>query len=59
MLILMEGQVKFYSPQNTAKVLQEKGIAVISQTVVVNGDQVLNVKKKYTIDPLIASIRFV
>ncbi len=41
----MEGLVKFFSPQNTAGVSQEKGVAVMSQTVVVNGDQVSNVKK--------------
>ncbi len=32
----MEGQVKFFSPQNTAGVSQEKG--EISQTIAVNGD---------------------
>ncbi len=36
--MLMEGQVKFFSQQNTAVVSQEKGIAVISQIIVVNGD---------------------
>ncbi len=34
----MEGQVKFFSPHNTARVSQEKGIALISKTVIVNGD---------------------
>ncbi len=37
-LMLMEGRVKFFSPHNTAEVSQEKGIAVIFQTIVVNGD---------------------
>ncbi len=45
----MEGQVKFFSPQNTAGVSQEKGVAVTSQTIEVNGDQVSNIKKKYMI----------
>ncbi len=36
----MEGQVDSFSPQNSAGVLQEKGVAVISQTIEVNGDQV-------------------
>ncbi len=35
----IEGPVKFFSPQNTAGVSQEKGVAVFSQTVKVNGDQ--------------------
>ncbi len=34
-----EVYVKFLSPQNSAGVSQDKGIAVISQTIVVNGDQ--------------------
>ncbi len=34
----MEGQVTFFSPQNTAGVSQGKGIVVISQTIKVNGD---------------------
>ncbi len=42
----MEGHVKFFSPQNTAGVSQEKSAAVISQSVVVNGDQVLKNKNK-------------
>ncbi len=33
----MEGRVQFFNPQNTAGVSQEKGIAVICQTIVVNG----------------------
>ncbi len=41
----MEGRVKFFSPQNTAEVLQEKGIAVISQTIEVNSDQDSNERK--------------
>ncbi len=36
----VEGQVKLFSAQNTAGVSQEKGIAVVSQTVEANGDQV-------------------
>ncbi len=35
--MLMEGWVKIFSPQNAAGVSQKKGIAVISQTIVVNG----------------------
>ncbi len=42
----MRDRVKFFSPQNTAGVLQENGIAAISQTIEANGDQVSNVKKK-------------
>ncbi len=38
----MEGQVKFLS---TAGVLQENGIAVISQIIEANGDQIPNLKK--------------
>ncbi len=34
----MEGQVKFFIPQNAAGVSLKKGITVISQTIVVNGD---------------------
>ncbi len=34
----MEGQVKFFSPHNTAGLSQTKGVAVISQTDEVNGD---------------------
>ncbi len=36
--MLMEGQVKFFSLQNTAGLLQEKGIAIIPQTTEKNGD---------------------
>ncbi len=43
----MQGQVKFFSLQNTAGVSQEKGVAVMSQTIEVNGDQVLNVKNTH------------
>ncbi len=43
--MLMEGQVKFVSPQNTAGVSQEKGVAVISQKIEVNSDQCSNIKK--------------
>ncbi len=42
----MEGQVRFVSPQNSAAVLQEKDVAVICQTTVVNGDQNSNIKKQ-------------
>ncbi len=48
--MLIERQVKSVGPQNTAGVSQEKGIAVISQTIETNGDQVSNIKKK-TIKP--------
>ncbi len=34
----MEGQVKFFIPQNSAAVSQEKRIAVMSQTIAVNSD---------------------
>ncbi len=50
--MLTEGQVKFFSPQNTAGVSQEKGVEVMSQTNAVNGDQVLNIKKETVIKPL-------
>ncbi len=36
--MLMEGWVKFISPQNTTGVSQEKGIAVVSQIIEMNGD---------------------
>ncbi len=36
--MLIEGQVKIFNSQNTAGVSSEKGVAVISQTIVVNGD---------------------
>ncbi len=42
----IKGHVKFFGPQNTTGVSHEKGVAVISQTIKVNGDYVLNVKKK-------------
>ncbi len=38
-VMLMNNGVKFFSPQNTAGVSQENSIAVISQTIEVNGDQ--------------------
>ncbi len=40
----MEGQIKFFIPQNTSGVSQEKGVAVIPQTIEVKGDQVSNEK---------------
>ncbi len=49
----MEGQVKFFTPQNTAEFSQEKGVAFISQTIVVKTDFR---HKKYMIKPYIASI---
>ncbi len=42
--MLTERRVKSYSPQISAGVSQEKGIAVISQTSEINGYQVSNVK---------------
>ncbi len=42
--MMMEGQVKFFNPKNTAGV--SKAVAVISQTVEVNGDKVSNIKMK-------------
>ncbi len=44
-LMSMEGQVQFFGSQNIIGVSQENGIVVISQTIVVNGDQHLNLKK--------------
>ncbi len=41
----MEG-LKFFRPQNTAAVSQEKGYLAISQTTDVIGDQIFNVKEK-------------
>ncbi len=46
--MLMEGRLKFFTTQNSAGVSQEKDIAVISQTIKVNGDQVSNVKPNQT-----------
>ncbi len=43
--MLIEGQVKFYSPQNSAGVSQEKGAELIFQTIEAIGDQFLNQKK--------------
>ncbi len=40
--------MKFFSPQSTAGVPQEIRIAVISQTIVANGDQVSNMKEIHT-----------
>ncbi len=34
----MEGRVKFFSPQNTAGVSEEKGTEVISKTMEANDD---------------------
>ncbi len=45
--MLMEGRVEFLSPQNTAGVAQEKGVAVISQTNVMNGDIDSSVKIRH------------
>ncbi len=42
----IEGQVTFFRPQNTAGVFEEKGVAVMSQTIAANGDQISNVKIK-------------
>ncbi len=42
--MLLEGQAKFFSPQSTAGISQEKDIAVISKTIVVNGDKDLSVE---------------
>ncbi len=42
----MEGWMKFFIPQNTAGVSQEKDVAVISQTIVLNGDQLSKVNMK-------------
>ncbi len=46
-VMVMEGQVKFFSPQDSAGVSQEKDIAVISQTVDINGYQDLNIIKTH------------
>ncbi len=44
--MLMEGWVKFFSPQNAVVwVSQEKGVAVMSQTMAVNGDQFWNINE--------------
>ncbi len=42
----IEGLMKFFRPQNTAGVSQEKGIAVMSQTTIVNEGLISNVKRK-------------
>ncbi len=36
-LMLMEGWVKLFSPQNTAGLSKEKGVVVISQTIAAKG----------------------
>ncbi len=41
----MAGQQIFFSPLNTTGVSLENSIAVVSQTIEVNGDQVSNVKE--------------
>ncbi len=41
-----EGQGKFFSLKNNAWVTQEKGVAVMSQTIVKNGDKDTNVQKR-------------
>ncbi len=46
----MEGRAKIFSSQNTAGVSKEKGVAVILQTIELNGDQFSHVKK-YIIYP--------
>ncbi len=43
--MLIERQMKSFSPQNPAGVSQEKSVAVIFQTIEINGKQVSNVKK--------------
>ncbi len=45
-LVPVEDWVSIFSPQNAAEVYQKKQVAVISQTIETNGDQVSNVKKK-------------
>ncbi len=54
----MKGRVKFFSPQNTAGVSQEKGASVISQTIAVNVDQISNAKK-FIVKPRNASVLLV
>ncbi len=44
--MLIERWVNFLSPQKAAGVKQEKDVAIISQTIEVNGDQVSNMKKQ-------------
>ncbi len=46
----MEGQVKFFNPQNTARVSQEKSVVAITQTMKVTGDLDSNLKK-YIVKP--------
>ncbi len=36
--MLVKSWVKFFNPQNTAGVSQEKGVAVMPKTIAVNGD---------------------
>ncbi len=46
----MDGQVKFFSPQNTSGVLQEKGVAVIFGTIVkINHNKII--KWLHTVRP--------
>ncbi len=44
--MLMEGQVNFFSPQNTAGVSQENTLAGIYHLIAVNGDWALNVRRE-------------
>ncbi len=44
----MEGWVKFFSPQSSAGVSQDKDIVVISQTAEVTGDQISKKPKGQT-----------
>ncbi len=41
----MDGCMKFFSPQSNAGVSQEKGVAIMSQTIAVSDDYDSNVKK--------------
>ncbi len=42
-LMLTEGQVKFFSQRNTAGDSLQKGVVVISRTIVMNGDQISDI----------------
>ncbi len=44
--MLNEGQVKIFSPQNTAGVSQEKSVAVTPETIGINGDSWLHAAQK-------------
>ncbi len=46
--MLIEGRQKFFSPQNSVGVSQEKVVAVISQIVQVNADQFSNANRTKT-----------